>query len=491
MKLLLADDLRSIHRYLENCTDWFHENIHAFYHAYDGNECVEMVQQYRPDILLLDIKMPIYDGLEALRILAEEDCMPHVLIISAYGDFQYARQALKYGVIDYLTKPINVENLLQSIREITATIRQQCMDRLRAHLLDLPIDGRQSYVQEDMERLNLTDVHCVLIEFSGNMPLIRETCANLQKKYLYSVTLSDTELFIILPQNTSDGQTDLKSLEEQILAFSREQDTVNVHVGISNLLNIQQDSPLTAYSQCSDAMACHYFRQEVIFRYDELTFGAIDQDLVSQCKTTLTKALLEQGKDQVCQVVGDIFQKLARRRPERRQLVDVCYSVLIYCINYLFISYNSTDTEISERLLLERLESCASAESLQTAFQEELMKHIAATEQVKDSRKSQLITDVESYLKKNYMQTLALENLSTKFFVSKYELCRKFKAEMNENLWEYIANIRISQAKLLLKNTECLISEIAEQVGYHDPTYFSNMFKKQVGLSPKQYRAQG
>ena len=105
MKLLLADDLRSTHRYLENCVDWQQEHIHEIYHAYDGQECVDLAEQHHPDILLLDIKMPIYDGLDVLRILKDRDCMPHVLIISAYGDFQYARQALKYGVIDYLTKP--------------------------------------------------------------------------------------------------------------------------------------------------------------------------------------------------------------------------------------------------------------------------------------------------------------------------------------------------------------------------------------------------
>ncbi len=487
MKLLLADDLRSMHRYLVNCIDWSQECIQEIYHAYDGQECVDLTERYRPDILLLDIKMPVFDGLEVLRILSERDCMPHVLIISAYGDFQYARQALKFGVIDYITKPLDVPSLLQNIRQITTGIRKQCMDRLRADLLDLPIIGKTSYISEDMQRLGIRKAYCALIAFSGNMPLIQGYSAQLLADYPYSVALSETSLFVILPCDTVAAENDIHELEVAVMDLAKE-NKVRVSAGISRLLDLQEDGTLTAYNQCNDAVTCRYFQEKVVFHYDDLAFGTINQDVVSQCKLMLTKSLLE-GNEEIHRKVDQIFDELSKQSPERKELVDVCYSILVYCSNYLFISYNHAQPLLSERRILEKLDSCGSVDELKATFLAVLKENMSKSEQGKSSAKSQLIYDLETYLAKNYMKSLTLENLSNRFFVSKYELCRKFKAEMGENLWEYLAGIRIQQAKILLQNSDLRISEIAERVGYRDPTYFSNMFKKQVGVSPKQYRS--
>ena len=129
--------------------------------------------------------------------------------------------------------------------------------------------------------------------------------------------------------------------------------------------------------------------------------------------------------------------------------------------------------------------------TIREVFLSERLQNMSGAENSRVSKKSELISSIEKYLQQNYMNALTLETLSTLFFLSKYELCRRFKAEVGENLWEYIGNLRISKAKQLLLSSSLRISEISSRVGYRDPTYFSNSFKKQVGMSPKVYRAQG
>ncbi len=490
MKLMLADDLKSAHRYLENCLDWKAEGITEFLHAYDGGECVALVEQYRPEILLLDIKMPVHDGLEVLRILSERDIMPQVLFISAYGEFQYARQALKYGVSDYLMKPINPETLLQSIRAITGKIRQQCLDRLRGYLLDLPLDGEQTDIRQEAETLALNDINCVMAVFSGNIPRISEICGKLMERYPISIELSNTSLFIILPIEEGEDSTALPELESLLLAFAQEE-TIHLNAGISQKLSIRDNGLQLAYNQCSDAVTCRFYSKEILFHYRDQAFASIGQETVNQSRLELTKAMLEFGEERIAETVDHVFRAFTADNPSWRQLVDTCYSTLIYCINYLFISYNSLRLEASERELLVRLEACRSVEQLREVFLSELLQNMSGAENSRVSKKSELISSIEKYLQQNYMNALTLETLSTLFFLSKYELCRRFKAEVGENLWEYIGNLRISKAKQLLLSSSLRISEISSRVGYRDPTYCSNSFKKQVGMSPKVYRAQG
>ncbi len=489
MKLMLADDLRSAHRYLENCLDWQAEGITEFLHAYDGGECVALVEQYRPEILLLDIKMPICDGLEVLRILSERDIMPYVLFISAYGEFQYARQALKYGVSDYLMKPVNPETLRESIRAVTGKIRQQCLDHLRSYLLDLPVDGGQTDLWQEADILGLNNINCVMVVFSGNIPRISEITGILSEKYPNSIALSNTSLFIILPAGTETDSPHLSDLEKQLEVFAQEE-TIHLNAGISQRLNIRDNGLQLAYNQCSDAVTCRFHSGEVIFHYRDLAFANISQETVNQSRLDLTKAMLEYGEERIAETVDRVFQAFSEDNPGWRQLVDACYSTLIYCINYLFISYNSLSLEASERELLARLEACRSVEQLRDVFLTVLLQNMSGAENSRVSKKSELISSIEKYLQQNYMNALTLESMSTLFFLSKYELCRRFKAEVGENLWEYISNLRISRAKQLLLNSSLRISEISSKVGYRDPTYFSNSFKKQVGMSPKVYRAQ-
>jgi len=128
MKLLIADDQISLHRYLDKVMDWEEMGFTDVRHAYDGEEAAAKVASFRPDILILDIHMPNLNGIESLKRVRQSGDLPKTIILSAYDEFEYARDALHLQVSHYLLKPVDAAQLRDAlgemIRESAAALRQ-------------------------------------------------------------------------------------------------------------------------------------------------------------------------------------------------------------------------------------------------------------------------------------------------------------------------------------------------------------------------------
>ena len=120
--VILADDEPMILRGLERLIDWKTLEIEIIGTATDGNEALNLVKKLKPDILISDINMPELSGIELLKVLKDEERPPKVIFISGYQEFEYARDALKYGAIDYLVKPVNEKQLTLVLESIIKKI---------------------------------------------------------------------------------------------------------------------------------------------------------------------------------------------------------------------------------------------------------------------------------------------------------------------------------------------------------------------------------
>ncbi|AFH60798.1 response regulator transcription factor [Paenibacillus caseinilyticus] len=142
MKLLIADDQRSLHQYLHTMVDWAALGITEVRSAYDGAEAAELAALMEPDLLLMDIRMPGVDGIEALRRIQSLPQKPRAVILSAYDQFEYAREALKLSVSQYLLKPVDTELLEGALRELITAIRAEARSLLERELAHLSLAGR-------------------------------------------------------------------------------------------------------------------------------------------------------------------------------------------------------------------------------------------------------------------------------------------------------------------------------------------------------------
>ncbi|MEK4249445.1 response regulator transcription factor [Paenibacillus sp. FSL W7-1287] len=134
MKLLIVDDQLSLHRYLDKVMDWTDLGIADVKHAYDGEEAIDMIETLRPNLMIMDIHMPLLDGIESLKRIQHMDEIPRTIILSAYDQFSYAREALRLQVSQYLLKPVDAGLLRDALSELIHQSKTEAKQWLQAEL---------------------------------------------------------------------------------------------------------------------------------------------------------------------------------------------------------------------------------------------------------------------------------------------------------------------------------------------------------------------
>ena len=134
MKLLIVDDQLSLHRYLDKVMDWTDLGIADVKHAYDGEEAIDMIETLRPNLMIMDIHMPLLDGIESLKRIQHLDEIPRTIILSAYDQFSYAREALRLQVSQYLLKPVDAGLLRDALSELIHQSKTEAKQWVQAEL---------------------------------------------------------------------------------------------------------------------------------------------------------------------------------------------------------------------------------------------------------------------------------------------------------------------------------------------------------------------
>lgn len=134
MKLLIVDDQLSLHRYLDKVMDWGDLGFSEVQHAYDGEEATKMNETFRPDLMIMDIHMPLLDGIESLKRIQHSEKIPRTIILSAYDQFKYAREAIRLQVSQYLLKPVDAELLRDALRDLIQQTISDAQQSIRSEL---------------------------------------------------------------------------------------------------------------------------------------------------------------------------------------------------------------------------------------------------------------------------------------------------------------------------------------------------------------------
>lgn len=227
MKLMIADDQMSLHTFLDKMMDWASLGITDILHVYNGEEAAAQAVTYKPDILLIDIRMPILDGLGALKQLQSMDKRPKSVILSAYDQFEYARDALRLHVSQYLLKPVDTRLLENVINELVQEIHAEnhllitnCLDKA-AHRIPLS-NTDQIILRDSFQLLGIT--RYAVWTVSGNMPMqefLSEMCMSSidvqNELFSFKSTISSENGIICLGMKKAYNYEDLKELRESLL----------------------------------------------------------------------------------------------------------------------------------------------------------------------------------------------------------------------------------------------------------------------------------
>lgn len=521
LKLLIADDEHYICKLIKRLIAWNELGLECVATATNGNDCYELIQRYQPDIVITDIHMPGLSGLDIIKNCADDNIECRFIIVSGYAEFEYAQTALKYGVNDYLIKPINKTELNDALENVIKALGKN----------NIPDNQNKSMV--NIAARNTLLLSLLHNDFNTGMAIEtinREYGFRFEKGYFLPVIVRIDSPAMSMTQNKNNLASYKKRLESEITEFCyclhftdygtsficllnyAEKDHQNVSMSLQYNFNLMTNQIL-AYDryhltmgwgepvkdasllQKSFNKAVCAVESRIVLGHDKIILGTdMDTSLLDNMRISIQEpnrrlALPLENLDleTILMIANEEYQ---RQMPEITRYP--------YCLgNYSkkFVSALLRDIHTAHNLnITAELEDGVHIKIDKSLSAEEILKHILSTletliKQLQSSHPDiKSIKIIKQYIDLNYDKKLKLEDLAELVYLSPAYLGIMFKRETGQNLSDYIADIRIDKSQELLKDITYNINEVSEIVGYKDTRYFSKLFKKTVGVTPTQYR---
>ena len=498
--------------------------------AADGELALSMMQELMPDILLTDIRMPFLDGFELIRHVKEMMPWLKVAIISGYGDFEYAQRAIALGVDQYLLKPIRSPELTRCIEEMARRIDQDRQKRtlpggydtdevqnaLRQHFMQQLLYGglHTSALLEKARSLRLDVLRPfyqpVLFGFTGHQDhaLLQVAVQNLMDRMglpLYCFS-SSTVLTVLL-----DGQ-DQESLTERVYQFNailrhevQEQcPTITTVVGsaVQRLSAVGQ-----AYRTASDLLTKVYGVSlgQVVDVNDAAQIAAEMIELGDPFGTAFQQKLQRLSAAEVEELVDEVLSSSDGSRfgsalMRYYALVDLLKMTVQQAVKTGEDgSGAATDLkDMATRLSGEYdlLAASATQEGFRQTAIALLQRFVslrreprAQEESLGTMKYSHVISRAEKYVAENFCDpNISLLSVARYVGLSAAHFSTIFSQTVGRSFISYLTAMRIERAKELLATTNMKLAAIAMEIGYNEPNYFSHVFRKSEGVTPKEYR---
>ncbi len=489
--------------------------------ASSGREAIEMTKSLIPDIVIMDIRMPGINGIEAIKEIKHYYPEIRFVIISAYEQFEFAKQAVQLGVKEYLLKPINRAKLNGVLNQIISELeneRQQknrdleTMERLQNMMPFLEngfiysIISNSDALNEMKKVIQLLDVKCdcgylMILQFHINEAHqtahidafnthlnLHEKADQLREIVKYKCNaivgpLMINKMVIFVPSrqlgNDYDSRVEATNLAECLQAKIEEAFAIECSVGISSVVGLSE--LYYAYGQANKAI--NKTSSNEIYHIADLyeDYDASREKLKYQSQ--LIEALTHGRLEKSLKYFDSLFEVIKEQQDQIFELV-----VLIFRIAH--------DEAIEENQMINYstyLKEISQIEGKQALYQWIVarMKFISSQIQIKKDQKcSAMVERTKQHLNHHFTDELTLEGVARLQNVSPQYLSKVFKEETRFTFVEFLTRLRIELAQRLMMDSDKSVKEICYEVGYSDPNYFSRLFRKQTGLMPTEYIGQ-
>lgn len=502
--------------------------------AANGLEAVVLAQKLKPDVVFLDIKMPVMDGLTAGREIRSLLPETRLVFVSAYGEFDYAREAVSLGASKYLLKPVESEEMIKLMDELAADIatahrRRQETARLREALEKMKPLIRLGFIidllngniaPEEAESralfLGITALpRLALLVDIDNFASLSRNGLEMEKQILKQkvrecieketaawpgslvAPVSGDEFAVLLPLNNLAGDEEVRrkatALGEAICRRMRREAGVTVTVGIGRPV---ADVAELARSYAEAAAAAEY---RLLYGGDQV----IHADDVA-ARSRARRFLPDRAEQELAQAIrmgdGELVRRLADRILMELTIKEDSPSLIkMKILELVAMATNAALEAGADAEIVSNLTLAASGEFLhlynladvRRRILERLVDVVNHVASSRERRNTVLIERACRFIEANFHRDLTLEEVAQQVYLSPCYFSRLFKQVKGQNFIDYLTRVRLEAAKELLLNTELPVAAIAERVGYHDARYFGQVFKKQEGYTPGVFRKIG
>lgn len=525
IKTIIVDDEYLIRQLIIKSVDWTSLGFEIIGEAENGRDALECINKWNPDFVIIDINIPFINGIDLAHIINKKHSHIKMVILTAYGDFDYARSAIKAGVVEYILKPVDAQSLEKAlivVREgILAEMRQnQYIKKLENQVTRYCSDNKDTVLKSIIYGRKIEeeafDGICNNINVKGeNIYTIVLELDNYFKNWTSS---SDRELWKFCVFNITNeiisGECDCEIFEiseNRIAVLADWAGTIDylaglcgrvseavkqylnftVTVGLSRRHIGIRDCRVT-YEEAVKALERKFYEGcYKVFVYDDVVYTS-DEDISQyiQNKEEILILLRLGNLQEVHAGINRILDDAMKNRVGKASIIYIMGSYIYLAIGFMKeINCDVNEINSYQKYYMDSLNHSETVSDIKE-YVNELYDRIQNS--IKGNNNFKLLKIVENakvYIEENYASDkLSLTEIAEKLYVNPSYLSKIFKEQTKYSIIEYLVNFRLNKAKECMdRNRDNPICEVAYEVGYSDPLYFSKSFKKKYGISPQRY----
>lgn len=523
IKMMVVEDEKILRDGICKVGNWTAHDIEICAVAENGQEALEKIEAYSPDIILTDVVMPVMDGIELTKQVRMKYPEIKVILLSGHEEFEYVKKAIEYKAYNYLLKPVRIERLVEVVSEVRDKIISdrkkqieeeklrkklaQSIPILREHYMNQLLVGRESdeerirqqfeYLGIQLSAKNIAVMLCEIDQEIGGLEMpriallqLRELCQEIVGNEYTCVVFEDLRNRIVIVLNYLQGMRAkdivayLQGKAVRIQKDFGEAAGVSVSIGIGRptgtVRNISK-----AYREAEYALSYRFFmgNESVIYIGDVEKEKHMDSFLISQQEEELLSCIKTGDTSGTGSQIERYFQLLGQYAPEGQDFVFEKVNLFIgYVLNSLKDGNMESDAEFLTGL--EEASKSLRKRSFFTTLQEIEEKISAVIMDITDKinknrilRNEGIIDKAGKYIRQNLSGDVSLITVADAVFVSPNYLSFLFK-EHGENFKDYVVRIKMERAEELMEQGKYNMSQIAQELGYKDGRYFSQAYKK-------------
>lgn len=498
--------------------------------AKTGRDVIELAESFWPDVIFMDIHMPGINGIEAIREIKKNNPSTEFIILSAYDKFDYAKEAINLGVVDYINKPFNARTITQVLTKAMKLIdakRKKRSDDLRVRekmetVTPIIENGFiysimfQEYFSGDegsyRQLLGIeADYGCMLAFVVGDKQmgsmmtnavgagvrtqmnyakvreLVKETW---QDCVVGSVISNKIPVFLSMKTMKMDYEERIGMIDvcRELVRKLRRITDISFRIGIGSVRKLNQS--MESYEEALKALmnstgsVAHVDDLPIQCRYDAEYPIELEKELFD---------VLKSGSGEECErVAARYFDWMLDNYDEKNMSVRLkTLEFVLFAEHEAYLNGGMTYHFSDRENYLSLVMNAERNSDLKPWFVEKFGEACKNMQTRKEEHENWLVVRAQEYIRENYQRDLSLDEVSRQLDLSPYYFSKLFKEETGCNFVEYVTRLRIKKAKELLAGGDCSVKEVCLEVGYGDPNYFSRIFKKNVGVTPTEYRESG
>lgn len=538
IKVFLVEDEMVIRRGIKNSIDWEKEGYIFCGEASDGELAYPMIIKEKPDILITDIRMPFMDGLELCKLVKKELPNIKILILSGYDEFDYAKEAIRLGVTEYLLKPISSGKLLEALNGVSESIRREKEDKdlVRKYMEEMrentEHEKQKFFEQMIAGNLSMADAletgkkyEMNLSAGMYNLLLFRFTLGEENRKSgellgeaEYAIEKLTERLeyvfefqrgvegwaFLLMADNEEQMSERVKELSKDLEEIMKNYSTIAYFGGIgqpvARLRELEE-----SFREAERALAARFTMElnriisvedirmaQNVDTLDDIEITSFGE--IEKTRTMLEKFLNNGAEDEIDEFVDVYINELPEENLKsvlmRQYIIMDAYIVMMsFCEK---IEGIEGEMQAQSEELKNSMKTIQTLEEIKNYIRMLLKKIIGVRDTIRGRRYSDIIEIAKDQIRKTYMSDeISLNTIAAEVGMSPSYFSSIFSKEMGKTFVEYLTEIRMDRAKELLMCSSMKTSEIGYEVGYKDPHYFSYIFKKTQNCTPKEFRARG